>query len=203
MIRHVIFDLGGVLIDWNPKYVYRTIFDSEEKVDWFIDNITTYKWNVQQDAGRSLSEATSILVSKHPEYQKEIEAYYSRWTEMLGGPIDGTVNILRQIIDTKQYKVLALTNWSAETFPIALERYDFLGWFEGIVVSGDEKCMKPDAKIYNILLSRYYLQAEECLFIDDNMENVQGAKSLGINAVQFKNPDQLIADLEQYNILFS
>ena len=125
MIKNIIFDLGGVLIDWNPKYVYRTIFKTEEEVDWFIDNITTMEWNVEQDAGRLISEANDYLISKFPKYADHIMAYYGRWEEMLGGPIQENVRLLRELTDRGKYKMLALTNWSAETFPIALERYDF------------------------------------------------------------------------------
>src|SRR5215212_5971306 len=138
-ITTIIFDLGGVLIDWNPRYVYRTIFDNEEKIDWFFENICTNEWNEHQDSGRSLKEATEELVAKHPEHENEIRAYYDRWEEMLGGPINETVEILRSLKEANKYKLYALTNWSAETFPVALQRYDFLQWFDGIVMSGEEK----------------------------------------------------------------
>ena len=154
-ITTIIFDLGGVLIDWNPRYVYRHIFDTEEKIDWFFENICTNEWNENQDAGRSLQEATEELVAKYPEYEKEVRAYYDRWEEMLGGPINETVEILRSLKDAEKYNMYALTNWSAETFPVALERYDFLQWFDGIVMSGEEKTRKPFADIYQILLTRF------------------------------------------------
>jgi len=197
MIKNIIFDLGGVLIDWNPRYVYKTIFSSEEKMEWFLKHITTMEWNIQQDAGRDLEEATKILVERHPEWKKEIEAYYGRWEEMLGGPIDGTVKILRDLIDEKKYRILALTNWSQNTFPIALERYEFLKSFEGIVVSGDEKCIKPDKEIYNILLKRYDLLPEECVFIDDNVHNIDAAKELGIRGIHFTSPEGLATRLQE------
>jgi len=198
MIKTIVFDLGGVLIDWNPKYVYREVFDTEAEVDLFLDYITTMDWNVEQDAGRTLKKATQLLTRKHPEWAEEIKLYYDRWPDMLGGPIDGTVEILKRIIDSKKYQVLALTNWSAETFPIAQQRYDFLGWFDGIVVSGEEKCRKPFPKIYEILFERYNLIPGEALFIDDNAENVKASKELGMPAIKFRSPAQLQSALNKY-----
>jgi len=201
-IKNIIFDLGGVLIDWDPRLVYRTIFQTEEEVEEFLGNICLYEWNVQQDAGRSLQEATDILVAQHPEWKKEIEAYYGRWEEMLGGPINETVQLLDKFVSNNNYKVFALTNWSAETFPIAQARYDFLDWFDGIVVSGVEKCIKPDPKIYKILFNRYQLQPSECLFIDDNKANVAASESLGMSAIHFESPEQLIKELAKLSLAY-
>lgn len=195
MINNIIFDLGGVLIDWDPKYVYRTIFKTEEEVDWFIDNITTMEWNVQQDAGRSISEANDILISKFPEHADHIKAYYDRWEEMLGGPIRENVRLLQDLVDSHKYKMLALTNWSAETFPVAIERYDFLQLFEGIVVSGIEKCKKPEPPIYNILIDRYNINPSESVFIDDNWDNIIAAQSHGIQTVHCISSEQIVQDL--------
>jgi len=197
MIKNIIFDLGGVLIDWNPRYVYKTIFKTEDEMEWFLNNITKMEWNVQQDAGRDLNEATQILVDQHPKWENEIKAYYGRWEEMLGGPINGTVEILKECCANDKYRVLALTNWSQNTFPIAQARYEFLKWFEGIVVSGDEKCIKPDAQIYNIILERYQLVAAECVFIDDNQDNVDAAIALGMKSIKFESPEKLKIDLDK------
>lgn len=195
-IKNIIFDLGGVLIDWNPKYVYRQIFETEEEIDWFLENITTYEWNVEQDAGRTLDEATQILLERHPKWEKEIRAYYGRWEEMLGGPIEETVKLLEYLISLKNYRILALTNWSHETFPVAIERYGyFLNLFEGILVSGVEKMKKPDHEIYNLMLSRYDLNPEESLFIDDSAKNIKGAEECGIKGIICKNPQQVKEDL--------
>ena len=138
-VNTIIFDLGGVLIDWNPDYVYRTIFSDEEKMRWFYKNICTPDWNEEQDAGRSLKEATEELVTRFPDHEENIGAYYGRWEEMLGGPIQGTVEILRHLKYNTNCKLYALTNWSHETFTVALNRYDFLHWFDGRIVSGEEK----------------------------------------------------------------
>ena len=198
----LIFDLGGVLIDWNPRYVFREVFDhDEERMEWFFDNIATSDWNEEQDAGRDLWEATDRLVAEHPEWETQIRQYYGRWEEMLGGPIDGTVAILRELRDRNEHRLLALTNWSHQTFPVALERYDFLGWFEGILVSGEERTRKPFDKIYQLMLSRYDLEAGNCLFIDDNLRNVQAAQAFGIPSVRFESPEQLRRYLESSGVL--
>ena len=200
-IKNVIFDLGGVLIDWNPEYVYLDVFNGDrEKMKWFFDEICTMDWNENQDAGYPLQQATEERVKLFPEYEEWIRIYYGRWEEMLGKQIDGTVTILKQLIDNPNYKVVALTNWSAETFPIALERFDFLHWFEGIVVSGTEKMRKPFNEIYELTLNRFNIEASQSLFIDDNARNIEAAKKMGINTIRFNNPTQLKSELKSLNI---
>lgn len=201
MITTVIFDLGGVLIDWNPKYLYRKIFDEEPSVEHFLENICTPDWNEEQDAGRSLQEATDFLAARFPDQAENIRAYYTRWPEMLGGVFEGTVQILRELKESRKYRLYALTNWSAETFPIALERYEFLNWFDGIVVSGIEKCRKPFPAFYHLLVQRYQINPREALFVDDSLRNVKGAEAVGMQAVLFVNPEQLIADLKEKGVL--
>ncbi len=200
-ITTIIFDLGGVLIDWNPRYVYRSIFNDEEKIDWFFENICTADWNEKQDAGRSLRDATEELVLKHPEYESEVRAYYGRWEEMLGGPIVETVKILKSLKETNKYKIYALTNWSAETFPVALQRYDFLKWFDGIVMSGEEKTRKPFLDIYHVLLNRFTINPSEAVFIDDSLRNVNGAEEAGITGIHFQSPELLLQNLKELNII--
>jgi len=194
-IDTIIFDLGGVLIDWNPRYLYRKIFNTEEEVEWFLANICTSEWNDQQDAGRSFEEATRELAEKHPEFREAIAAWYGRWQETISGPIAGTVNILKQIKESEKYRLYALTNWSAETFPWALENFDFLHWFEGIVVSGVEKCRKPLPEFFQILFDRHNVDPTRSLFIDDNLANIRGAEVLGLNTITFTSPEQLSNDL--------
>jgi 2-haloacid dehalogenase len=200
-IKNVIFDLGGVLIDWNPEYVFLEVFNGDrEKMKWFFDEICTMDWNENQDAGYPLQQATDERVKLFPEYEEWIRIYYGRWEEMLGEQIDGTVTILKQLIDNPNYKVVALTNWSAETFPIALERFDFLHWFEGIVVSGTEKMRKPFNEIYELTLNRFNIEASQSLFIDDNARNIEAAKKIEINTIHFNNPRQLKSELKRLNI---
>lgn len=200
-INTIIFDLGGVLIDWNPSYVFNQMLDDEEKKKHFFENICTPDWNEKQDAGRSLKEATEELVARHPEWKEYIEAYYGRWEEMLGGPIDATVEIFKQLKASGKYKIYALTNWSAELFPIALERYDFLHWFDGRVVSGEEKMRKPFAEFYQLIIDRFSLTPERTLFIDDNLRNVKAAHEIGLKTIVFKSPQQLKQELLSTNIL--
>jgi 2-haloacid dehalogenase len=192
----IIFDLGGVLIDWNPSYLFDNLFDDNEKKKHFFEYICTPQWNEEQDGGRSLKEGTELLVNLHPEWKEYIEAFYGRWEEMLGGPIHETVDIFRDLKQSGRYRLYALTNWSGELFPIALERYDFLHWFDGRVVSGDEKMRKPFPEFYQLTLNRFNLQPERTLFIDDNLRNVKAAEDLGIQAIRFESPTQLRKDLE-------
>jgi 2-haloacid dehalogenase len=200
-IKTIIFDLGGVLIDWNPQYVFKKLIPDPEERNFFFQNVCTHDWNIEQDAGRTLHEATETKVAEYPAWEMEIRAYYGRWVEMLGGSIQGTVDILRQLIDHPDYRVYALTNWSGETFPTALRMYDFLHWFEGIVVSGDEKTRKPFAVFYEILLKRYNVMPEEAVFIDDAIVNVHGAEAVGIKAIHFHSPEQLKKALNALGVL--
>ncbi len=201
-VKNIIFDLGGVLIDWNPEYVYLDVFNGDrKKMQWFFDDICTMDWNENQDAGYPLAQATEDRVALFPQYEEWIRMYYGRWEEMLGDAIAPTVSILQQLVKDPHYRVVALTNWSAETFPIALDRFEFLQWFEGIVVSGAENTRKPFEEIYQHTLDRFKMQAQECLFIDDNLRNVEGAKALGIQGYHFTTPQQLKEDLLKEGIL--
>jgi len=200
-IETVVFDLGGVLIDWNPEYLFRKIFEDEAEMRHFLEKIATPDWNEQQDAGRPLAEATEWLVERHPEHEVAIRAYYGRWEEMLGGAIRETVAILEEIHTRDEHRLYALTNWSAETFPIARERYAFLQRFEGILVSGEEKLKKPDTRIYRLLFERYGFEPERALFIDDSLRNVEGAREVGFNAIHFSSPEALKVELREREIL--
>ncbi len=200
-ITTIIFDLGGVLIDWNPRYVFDKVFEDEEKKEFFFKNICTADWNEEQDAGRPIAEATSLLVNQYPEWEPQIRAYYDRWEEMLGGPIMDTVEIFRKLRESKKFKLFALTNWSGELFPVALQKYDFLHWFDGRVVSGDEKMRKPFLKFYKLIIDRYNLNPQETLFIDDSLRNIHGAKEAGLQTIHFQSPAQLENDLMRLQLL--
>ncbi|HQV61409.1 MAG TPA: HAD family phosphatase [Chitinophagaceae bacterium] len=200
-IKAIIWDLGGVLIDWNPKYVFtETYFESAEKRDYFFTHICTNDWNEEQDAGRSIVEATQELVTAHPGWEKAIRDYYGRWTEMLKSPIYDTVDIFRHLKDSNKYKLYALTNWQANLFDIALVRYDFLHWFDGRVVSGEEKTRKPFPEFYQRLLTRYNINPAEALFIDDNLRNVKAAEDLGIKSIHFQSPEQLKQEFRNISV---
>ena len=197
----IIFDLGGVLIDWNPEYLYLDIFGGDRvKMNAFFELVCTMDWNENQDAGYPLAQATEDRIALFPEYEILIKKYYGQWEEMLGEAISGSVQVLKKLIDNPNFRVVALTNWSAETFPVALKRFDFLHWFEGIVVSGTEKTRKPYSEIYQITLDRFNIDPSEALFIDDNLRNIKGAKALGINGIHFSTPEELIKDLNNFKI---
>ncbi len=200
-INTIIFDLGGVLIDWNPQYVFNdSYFESVEKRDHFLEHICTPDWNERQDEGRSIVEATEELIKEFPEWESAIRDFYGRWTDMLNGPIEETVNIFRSLKEARKYNLYALTNWQAGLFDIALVRYDFLHWFDGRVVSGEEKMRKPFPEFYQLLLDRYDIEPSRALFIDDNLRNVKAAEMMGIGSIHFQSPAQLKNDLDQFGI---
>ena len=200
-IKNIIFDLGGVLIDWNPEYMYRKLISDEEKRKWFLNTVCTADWNERQDGGRLIKEANEELIEQYPAYKEWILAYYDRWEEMLNGPIQGTVEIFKKIKEKKKHNIYALTNWSAETFPKALQIFDFLHWFDGRVVSGEEMTRKPFRDIYEIILTRFNLEPETTLFIDDNLKNIIAAKELGIHCIHFQSPEKLHLELLNEAIL--
>ena len=200
-INTIIFDLGAVLIDWNQRYLYRKIFKTEEDMEWFLAHVCTAEWNEEQDAGRPFEEAVKIQARLFPQFEKEIEAFWKRWPEMMAGPIEGTVKIFEELKKTNRYKFYALTNWSAETFPFALREFEFLNWFDGIVVSGEEKTRKPFPEFYHRLLNRHQVNPVEALFIDDNIKNIEAARSLGISSIHFTSSGQLKTELVGRGIL--
>src|SRR5450755_3931183 len=200
-IDTIIFDLGGVLLDWNPLYVYDdNYFESIEKRDYFFSTICTGDWNEEQDAGNPISDATQELVKKFPEWEQPIRDFYGRWTEMLRGPIAETVEILRKLKQSGKYKLYALTNWQAELFQIALVRHSFLYWFDGRLVSGVEKMRKPFPEFYHLLLTRYNIDAAKAIFIDDNLRNVAAGQSAGIGSIHFQSPAQLAEALKELGV---
>jgi 2-haloacid dehalogenase len=201
-VDNVVFDLGGVLIDWNPRYVFRTLFDDEEAMERFLAEICTPEWNAQQDAGRPWAEAIRLLVAEHPDFEPQIRAYYDRWQEMLGGPIQETVDVLAELHKTG-VRLFGLSNWSGETFVVArqLPEYAFLGWFEAVVISGEVGIAKPDPRIFRHLIDRYGLEPSRTLFIDDVPANIQVASDLGMRAVRFVDGESLRAELGSRGLL--
>lgn len=199
-VEAVVFDLGGVLIDWDPRHLYRKIFVSEEEVEDFLSTVATLEWHSEQDRGRPTDEGTALLLSQHPEYGPEIEAFYGRWDEMFGGPIEDSVCVLREVRE-QGHPLFALTNWPAEIFPRARERWDFLGWFDDIVVSGEERSAKPERTIYDVLVQRTGLVPATTVFIDDREPNIRAAEDLGFIAVKFEDSAKLRKDLVQLGVL--
>jgi 2-haloacid dehalogenase len=191
----IIFDLGGVLIDWNPRHLYRKLFkDDPESMEWFLSNICTHDWNLKLDAGRPFTEAIDELSDLYPQYEELIRAYGNRWEEMIAGPIEPSIDILRALRREK-YQLYALSNWSVETFSKVRSRFDFLDWFETIIISGEVRVAKPDPEIFSILLQRIEKTAGECLFIDDSKINVAAAEKLGFKGIYFQSPEQLYEEL--------
>ena len=202
MIKNIVFDFGGVLVDWNPHHLYDKYFGSSEKADWFLKNICLYSWNLQMDGGKPFAEGVAELQAQYPEWTEAIGIYHTRWIEMMGGQFDDTVDVLHRL-KAAGYRVFGLSNWSMETFPLVRDKYPVFQELEGMVVSGEEHLIKPDAAIYNCLLDRYQLQAEESLFIDDNADNVVGAKAVGMEAVRFVGAKELERALrEDYGLKF-
>jgi 2-haloacid dehalogenase len=198
-IENIIFDFGGVLVDWNPRHLYKTHFKDENEMEHFLKNICTEEWNLEQDRGRTLKEGTLLLQNKFPEFHDMIQLFYDEWETMLKSEIPETVSLLYQL--KKKYKLYGLTNWSAETISIAYDRFPFFKEFEGIVVSGHEKMIKPNKEIYHLLLNRYNLKAENTIFIDDNLKNIKAAEEIGLHAIHFESAAQLEAKLSTLNVL--
>lgn len=198
-VHTVVFDLGGVLIDWNPRYLYRKLLDDERAIDDFLTRVCSPQWNARQDAGRPFAEAVAERSRQFPQFAGLIRAYHERWEEMLGGAIDDTVALLHRLAD-KGYRLAALTNWSAETFPVAQRRFAFLQRFETILVSGELKLIKPDPRIFQHLLHVLDEPADACVFIDDSPANVDAAATHGLRAIHFQEPAQLCTALTAHGI---
>ena len=199
-IKNIVFDFGGVLIDWNPRYLYRKVFNDDASMERFLKEICNGEWNEKQDGGRPFSEGIDELIKIFPEEAEKITLYFNRWEEMVGGEIKGTPEVFYEL-KSLGFALYGLTNWSGETFPKVKYQFRFLNEFDGIVVSGDEKLLKPDPAIFNLLLNRYDLIPGETLFIDDNPVNVETANRLGLEAIRFESAEQLRNNLRERRIL--
>lgn len=186
-IDTIVFDFGGVLIDWNPIYLYKKVFSLEEDMHYFLKNVCKSEWNELQDAGRTLAEGTQTLISKYPKYEDYIKMYYGRWEEMLNGCIPESVEILSKLYNDKKYRLYGLTNWSRETFPIARARFPFLNFFEGIIVSGEVNMAKPDPQIFKLLFDKFSIIPQKSVYIDDSWINIKTAQTLGMHSIHFKD----------------
>jgi 2-haloacid dehalogenase len=198
--KAVVFDLGGVLIDWDPRYLYRKLLADEAAVEEFLATVCTPAWNAEQDRGRPFAEGVAELVERHPDQAAAITAYHQRWPEMLGGEVPGAVELLAEL-RANGVPLYALTNWSAETFRFARERFAWLDWFSGVLVSGEERLVKPEPAIYQLLADRFGLAPEATFFVDDSEANVAAARELGFDAVRFTGPGQLRRELAARRVL--
>jgi 2-haloacid dehalogenase len=200
-INAVVFDLGGVLLDWNPRYLYRKMFDDDDAMERFLEEVCTMSWHEANDRGVPFEVTCAELAAEHPEHAEHIWAWGTRTEEMVGGPIAGSVQILRELVDSGSVRLFALTNMEAHTYPLRRERYEFLRWFEGTVVSSEEGVIKPDPRIFEVLLERYGLEPSSTLMIDDNPRNIAAARALGMPAVLFESPEALRAALVDAGVL--
>jgi 2-haloacid dehalogenase len=200
-VTAIAFDLGGVLLDWDPRHLYRGLFDGDdEAMEHFLATVCTPEWNAHNDRGRPLAEGVALLSAEHPEHAELIEAFAARWPETVAGPIDGTVQLLAELIESGT-PVYALSNWSAETFAVARSRFEFLEWFDGMVISGQEGVIKPQARIFEILCERWGLEPATTVFVDDTEANVVAARELGFQAIRFHDPPRLRAALVDVGLL--
>lgn len=190
-----IFDFGGVLVDWNPHYLYDTYFGSRTKADWFLTNICSSAWNAKMDAGKPFAEGIAEKVAEFPEWEHEIRMYRDEWTRMMGGQIPDMQGVLEDL-RAKGHKLYGLTNWAADTFALVRHRYPIFDLLDGMVVSGEEKVAKPDPRVFRILFERYDIDPAQALFVDDNMPNITAARALGIQAILFLSAAQLRSELQ-------
>ncbi len=188
-IKNIIFDFGGVLLDWNPRYFYKDVFNDTKEMEYFLSDVWSPQWNMKHDAGFSFSEITHELQELHPKYRNEIEMYQHNWEVMIKGEISENTKLLNLL--KSKYRLFGLTNWSVEAFPVVYQKYEFFKVFEGIVVSGEEKVVKPGKEIYQLLMNRYGLLANESLFIDDSLKNIETANELGFSTIHINGTQSL------------
>jgi len=191
-----LFDLGGVFFDWDPKFFLKNIFTNEEELDYFIENICNDDWNLKQDKGRSIIEGEKDLIEKFPEYEDKIKIYYPNHRKMFKNVFQESVDILLKLKHQK-YLCYVLSNWSSETFIGMKDDYDFLNKFDGMIISGKEKLVKPDEEIYKLAIKRFALIPEETIFIDDRIENINSAKLLGFKTIHLIDPKKIKEKIEE------
>ena len=194
MIKNIIFDYGGVLLDWNPHYLYDPYFGDQEKAEWFLTHICTYEWNAQHDNGKPIAEGTAELIAQYPEWEKEIRMYYDEFMMMMGGQKPGMEELVKELKD-KGFRVFGHSNWSVETFALVRPVYPVLDLMEDMVISGVERVMKPDHRIFELALKRFGIEASETVFVDDNPKNVQAACEMGIKGLLFQSKDLLVSKI--------
>ena len=194
-----LFDLGGVFFDWDPNHFYKNVFENIEEREFFLAEVCNDQWNVQQDAGRSIAEAELELIPKFPHYEKEIKMYYKNHRKMIRGVFEESVNILKKLKD-KNYDCYVLSNWSAETFEGMTDDYPFLKLFDGLLISGEDKLIKPDHAIYQLARDRFNLNPEETVFIDDRRENIEAAKGLDFKTIHLTDPKNIEIEINQFLI---
>lgn len=196
MLKNILFDFGGVLLNWNPHYLYDPYFGDADKAEWFLTNICTYEWNAQHDNGRPVAEGTAELIARYPEWEKEIRMYYDEFMKMMGGQVPGMEELVKDL-KAQGYRVFGLSNWSVETFAQVRPVYPVLDLMEDMIISGRERVMKPNHRIFELALDRFGIKASESVFIDDNPNNVRAATEVGIRGILFQSREQLVRELYQ------
>ena len=200
-IKAILFDFGNVLLEWNPRYVYRRYFpNNEAAMEQFLSEVSFMDWNAQQDKGRSFAEGVAVLSKQFPQYSDLIQAYHTDWKESIGDSLNGTVELMKRL-KKAGYPVYGLSNWSAETFPLVRERYDFFDLLDDIILSGEVGAIKPEPEFFEISLRRIGRRAQECLFIDDAPANIEQARKMGFVTVLFESPEQLEYKLRSLGLL--
>lgn len=197
-IRYIIFDFGGVLIDWNPQYLYKDVFKDKWELNFFLNEVCNHKWNEQQDAGRSFQAGIDELIIEYPQYSKEIKMFQTNWIDMIGGEIKENTSLIDEL--REEYLLFGLTNWSTETFPLVYNKYPFFKKLDGIIVSGEERLIKPDPVIYKRLLQKCEIEAEYSLFIDDNEANIRTAQDMGFHTIHLRQGLSLREEMKKKGI---
>ena len=192
-----LFDLGGVFFDWDPNHFFKNVFDDDEERKYFLNEVCNDQWNFQQDAGRSIAEAESELIPKFPHYKNEIKMYYKNHRKMIRGIFEESIEVLRQLKD-KNYKCYVLSNWSAETFEGIPIDYPFMQLFDGLLISGEDKLIKPDQAIYELAKKRFNLDPEETVFIDDKLENIEAAQKMNFKTIHLTNPKNIEMEIKKF-----
>jgi 2-haloacid dehalogenase len=196
----IIFDFGGVLLEWDPRNLYRKLFDGDEQaMERFLTEVDFYAWNAKQDEGRPFVDGIAAACAEHPQYCELLRLYRERWAESISGPIEGTVRILHTL-KKSGYRLVGLSNWSTETFPQMRGQYEFFNWLELILLSGEVGVNKPDPRIFEILMDRLGSPASSCLLIDDSVKNIVAAQRLGFQTIHFGSPEQLSLELAKKGI---
>lgn len=200
----IVFDLGAVLIDWNPRYVYRRVTKDEAKIETFLREVATSEWNSQLDAGTPFAAAIAKRIEEFPEWREWLEMWRVDWPTMLNGPIDDAVSIFMELVEQRKHGkikgIFALSNWEANTIKIAKARFPFLQHFDGRLISGEERLIKPDPRFFQLLESRFGIVPERSFFIDDVMKNIETAKNLGFQTHHFVQAQALREDLERRSV---
>ena len=194
-----LFDLGGIFFDWDPNYFFKDIFDTEQERKYFLTNVCSDEWNIKQDAGRTIREAEHELIPRFPHYEKEIKMYYSNHRRMIRGTFNLSIKVL-EILKKLNYECYVLSNWSAETFVGMTNDYPFLKLFNGLLISGEDKLIKPDSAIYELAINRFNLNPRETIFIDDKLENIQAAKNLKILTIHLTDPNKIEYEINKFLI---